>query len=102
MTRRLVWAWRRRARAACLVEGEHDAADGLGEAGLAEAVEGGGVAGDLVVDGEAVLAGEVAGLGGDDLGAAFGQVAALQGGVGVGEVVEQGAGQGEVAAALVG
>ena len=85
-----------------LVEAQHDAAGFLLEAVLAEALEGGGVGGDLEVGEEPVLAGEVAGLGGDDLGAALGEVAALQGGVGVGEVVEQGPGQGEVAAASVG
>ena len=48
-----------------------------------------------------MLAGQVAGLGGDDLGAALGEVAALESGVRVGQVVQQRAGQAEVAAALV-
>ena len=54
------------------------------------------------VDALALVGGEVGGLGGDDLGAAFVEVAAFEGGERLGEVGEQGAGQAELAAALVG
>ena len=75
------------------------AAHEVAQVGIAEPVQAVGEGG---VDALALVGGEVGGLGGDDLGAAFVEVAAFEGGEGLGEVGEQGAGQAELAASLVG
>ncbi|KRF30718.1 hypothetical protein ASG94_19580 [Nocardioides sp. Soil805] len=84
---------------AVFVAAQHLAAYDVAQPGVAEA---GQVAAHDGVDLAALRLREVGGLGGDDLGAAFGQVAAFEGGEGLGQVGQQGAGEAELAASLVG